>query len=128
MVRIAWWVAAVGWMALLFWASSRSVGSLPPIPVNDKVIHLLVYATLAGLLVCALRSLPSSFPLATIAMIVILWVAVYGVSDEWHQSFVPGREVSVGDWLADVTGGALVVFATWWRSRRHAVPVKSDAP
>ena len=32
--------------------------------------------------------------------------AAYGVSDEWHQSFVPLRDASIRDWLTDLLGGA----------------------
>jgi VanZ family protein len=39
--------------------------------------------------------------------------AAYGVTDEWHQSFVPGRTPDVGDWLADAVGAAAgVIVAT----------------
>ena len=30
--------------------------------------------------------------------------AVYGITDEWHQMYVPGRMPDVVDWLADVAG------------------------
>ena len=33
--------------------------------------------------------------------------ALYGATDEWHQSFVPGRDASVLDWLADLCGVTL---------------------
>ena len=33
--------------------------------------------------------------------------ALYGGSDEWHQSFVPGRSPTLGDWVADVAGVVL---------------------
>jgi VanZ family protein len=41
------------------------------------------------------------------------WLAVvaFGISDEWHQSFVPGRSADVLDVLADAAGGALGVAA-----------------
>jgi len=32
--------------------------------------------------------------------------AAYGVSDEWHQSFVPLRDASIRDWMTDLLGGA----------------------
>jgi VanZ family protein len=34
----------------------------------------------------------------------------YGISDEWHQSFVVGREVDSLDWVADTFGAALAMF------------------
>ena len=29
---------------------------------------------------------------------------LYGLSDEWHQMYVPGRMPDVADWIADVVG------------------------
>lgn len=39
--------------------------------------------------------------------------AAYGVSDEFHQSFVPGRTPDVADWMADMAGA----FAGVWLYR-----------
>ena len=42
--------------------------------------------------------------------IVCCIVACYGISDEIHQIFVPGRDASLYDWFADCTGAVLAVF------------------
>ena len=47
-------------------------------------------------------------------ILVVFICFLYGISDEVHQAFVPGREASVGDLLADVAGAAIVV-ALWLR-------------
>jgi VanZ family protein len=44
-----------------------------------------------------------------------VWLAtsiasLYGISDEFHQSFVPGRTPDVVDWLADTSGALLAVL------------------
>jgi VanZ family protein len=39
----------------------------------------------------------------------ILGAALWGCSDEIHQSTTPGRSVEIGDVLADVAGVALAV-------------------
>ena len=31
-------------------------------------------------------------------------MALYGVTDEWHQLYVPGRVSDPADWIADVVG------------------------
>jgi VanZ family protein len=43
---------------------------------------------------------------------VLAWVicACYGVTDEWHQRYVPGRFPSVDDWVADALGAAAAVI------------------
>lgn len=37
----------------------------------------------------------------------VIFCSLYGVSDEYHQSFVPGRLAETGDWLADTLGAAI---------------------
>lgn len=39
--------------------------------------------------------------------------AAYAISDEWHQSFVPGRKANWYDVLIDVSGALLL----WWLLR-----------
>jgi len=54
------------------------------------------------------------------AWLAVLIVSAFGVTDEWHQSFVPGRSCDVFDWLADTTGAALAVtlYVKWAWYRR----------
>lgn len=42
---------------------------------------------------------------------------LYGISDEYHQSFVPGRDVSALDALADGVGGFLAAQMLFWWDR-----------
>ena len=57
----------------------------------------------------------------------------YGASDEWHQSFVPGRSVDVADWIADAIGVVVgVLFYHWlrrraWRSASPVVDARTDS-
>jgi VanZ family protein len=44
------------------------------------------------------------------AVFLILTGLLWGCSDEIHQSFTPGRDVEIGDVLADTAGVALAVF------------------
>ncbi len=54
------------------------------------------------------------------ALLAVLIVSAFGVTDEWHQSFVPGRDCDVFDWLADTLGAALAVtlYVKWAWYRR----------
>jgi VanZ family protein len=51
--------------------------------------------------------------------------SAFGASDEWHQSFVPGRSAEVADWVADTAGAAcaavLYVRWTWYRRQLERV-------
>ena len=68
---------------------------------------MLVFAILGGTL--AWGNVRSGSELASILMVGV--GVLYGVLDEWHQSFVPGRVVSVADWVADIIGVVLGYFA-----------------
>lgn len=86
------------------------------IPMFDKFAHGVAYGMLAA---AALYAVPTelrrSRPKQT-ALWIILFCVAYGISDEYHQSFVPGRETSLGDLAADTVGAALVILL-WLRLR-----------
>jgi len=97
---------AVAWAGLLFWESSQA-NPFPFLPRDilsqDKLLHAVAYAVLAALSVGALaRARAGAF--ARAAAIAALLAAAYGATDEWHQSFVPGRDADPWDWAADVAG------------------------
>ncbi len=72
----------------------------------DKLWHFLEY--LGGGFLFA-RALGNTQPDHSLGQ--MIWVCVvlspffYGLTDEWHQSFVVGRTFSWGDLLADTLGG-----------------------
>ena len=55
------------------------------------------------------------------ALAALLFLAAWGVLDEWHQSFVPGRDPSAGDVVADLVGACIGVglHAAACRSTRY---------
>ena len=111
------WAAVVVWMGVIFWLSSRS--TLPQTPAKDyqSVLgHLGAYAILALLLAWAL--LADSRPLRTTLAIAWLVAICYGVTDEFHQSFVPNRNPDILDVLTDAAGAAIALAAIWWRLRQ----------
>ena len=100
--------------AVIFFASSHSQVASPGITrADDKFGHFGVYGLL-GTLVCRLGR---GWRTALASLVV---VAAYGASDEWHQSFVPGRSSDVMDWIADTTGAVLAIslYTGWPRYRR----------
>lgn len=87
----------------------------PPIPEvlefwnSDKLLHAAAYCVLAVLLLVGARARAGA--LTTGARVeAALLAALYGVSDELHQSFVPGRSMSGLDVAADALGAALGAF------------------
>ena len=81
----------------------------PPPPVNaDKIIHFIGYAPL-GALVFRAGKISGYRPLA-ITLLGMVAVVLFASLDEYTQGFVPGRNPSVLDALADITGFAIGLF------------------
>lgn len=108
---MGFWLPVLAYVSLIFAVSSQPHLQSPLTFANgDKLAHLGEYLVLGLLLVRAVRaSLRLSRPLFA-AMIVIGIVVVVGASDEFLQSFIPGRQSDILDLLADVLGGAIAQF------------------
>jgi VanZ family protein len=80
-----------------------------------KTLHVLNYAFLSWLLLCAwARSFhPISKWRGTVAMGIIFFCAIYSASDEWRQSFSNVRTSRVLDVFLD-TGGAILTQLICW--------------
>jgi VanZ family protein len=105
------WGPAVLWAATIFVLSSFSSLPPPPSAFTDKHAHFGAYGLLAVLLVWGLTDRAPARTTWTTAAAAVVLAALYGASDEWHQSFVPGREVSALDLAADAAGAAAAAVA-----------------
>lgn len=115
------WIPALAWAATIFWLSSQPALPSPHVPYFDKVAHFGAYALLGGLLAFATDR--SRLPIGVAVALGVL----YGISDEVHQGYVPGRSPDVLDWAADAAGVATACFLyTRWRSRRAAALPAAD--
>lgn len=126
--EVTWqgWKRAVGawgpvliYMVVIFVVSAQP--RLPPPPIIgpwDKLQHALVYFGfgLIGFRGAMLQPVTGRVGPYVVSL---LLGGLYGGSDEYHQSFVPGRTASGLDWLADILGvmAALAVIGIV-RSRR----------
>ena len=113
MRRLRPWLPALAWAALIFWLSAQPKLVIDLERGTDKLAHFLAYAVLGALL--ALAQTRTGWPPAAAYALGI----AYGASDEWHQSFVPGRASDAADWLADAAG-VVVAVALYQRMRRRA--------
>jgi len=75
---------------------------------QDKLIHAAAYAMMALL---AWRAWVPQFHVKQwLGVFVVAFCSLYGVSDEYHQSFIDGRDADVWDWFADTIGASLMVL------------------
>jgi VanZ family protein len=144
---LKFWLLPLAWMALIFTGSSdaksyqHSSRFVEPLlhwlfprmsqahieaihHFIRKCAHLTEYAVLAMFLWRALRqpvkneSRPWNWPAARLTLLLVM---LYAATDEFHQSFVPGRTSLVSDVLIDTAGGTIALFALWifGRWRKH---------
>ena len=124
-----YWVLSLLYMALIFVVSSWEQ---PPLPMPefewltiDKLYHFIEYAILGGLLAIAfVKAKPAVMPSKLIWLVATVLSILYGASDEWHQTFVPGRFATLADWVADVLGsiaGVLAVYLYYRSNQSSAV-------
>jgi VanZ family protein len=107
------WGPALVCAALIFYASSRSTVPVSLGGGKDKLAHFAAYSVF-GLALGYARA-RTGLPFAVAALVGFL----YALSDELHQSFVPGRAAEFGDWVADALGvlAGLAAFHLWRRRR-----------
>ena len=100
-------------MVLIFVLSSMS--RLPSLPsgVDDSVPHAFEYSVLAALLLRGLVGARRRRITFWSAWIAALLATLYGVTDELHQWFVPGRMAEVTDLAADALGAAVAAGLIW---------------
>ena len=88
----------------------------------DKLYHFIEYAILGGLLARAfVKAKPSVVPSQLIWGMAVLISILYGASDEWHQTFVPGRFATLADWVADVVGSIAGVFGVYLYYKKKGI-------
>ncbi|WP_196214039.1 VanZ family protein [Methanolobus vulcani] len=70
----------------------------------DKVAHMFLYFGLGALLHLTFKNSDHVLLRKYAAIFAVILGVIYGITDEFHQSFVPGRSSSVYDLLADGIG------------------------
>lgn len=100
------WKLAAAWALLIFILSSIPGAAFPASKLfsYDKLLHAGVYAVLGAFCFWAI---PQRWSRKAGFRVVIAGAlaTVYGLTDEFHQLFVPGRSSDMRDVLADCVGG-----------------------
>jgi VanZ family protein len=116
--KFGWWLLAFLHVGIIWAFSSRTGSEVGLPPPFDKAVHFFSFALLGFLFAKALNSPRLGFVLA----------ALYGIIDEFHQSFVPLRDANFWDWVADALGayfgsGAITVRQTQATQMKAPTPV-----
>jgi len=98
---------------IFYWSSQPSIPS--PSTLVSKLAHVAEYSMLAGLLAFAFAGSTRS------AMRAWVVATLYGVSDEVHQGFTPGRHPMVQDIVLDSAAAALCLQVLRFLAARRAV-------
>jgi hypothetical protein len=127
--RFLYWLPAFLVATVIFTLSSMpDFGALehPFLAESDKTIHGLVYGLLAVSILWALERGFGTVPVVRNIWLAAMLAALYGVTDEVHQWFVPGRMATWQDWAADAAGSVVGVWLVWllvrFRLQRRGEP------
>ena len=124
MRRFLWrWLPPLAWMGVIFFLSAQPDLPRAPGPWLDtllkKISHALAYGVLAWLYQRALRP---HLRASTVLRVASGGLAVvYALSDEYHQTFVPGRNGQLFDVMVDGAGAGGAMLLHWWLERRRAL-------
>ena len=116
------------YVLLIFFVSSRS-GITPPGPdfvMKDKLAHVAEYSILGLLLFLNIGWTVSRSRVVTFLFLFAVGASIAAL-DELLQSYIPGRHMSIFDWLADAAGiaagaGLGVVIGRW--IKRKSAPAR----
>lgn len=122
---------AVAWMGLIFFLSSLkgpagdSEGSkLLELSIaswlgglSSYFAHAFMFGALATLVQASIWSWRPGFHLRG-SIVSVVFATVYGISDEYHQSFVAGRVATASDVFADCSGASVSALVAWFITRR----------
>ncbi len=119
-----WLFALLGWAGVIFLLSSFPN---PPGPRGPEwqsyAAHTVEYAVFAFLAARFLAATWPASPPLRLALAAWMLAVLYGLSDELHQAFVPGRDASLVDVAFDAFGAAIGSgFATLTLRREGPAP------
>ena len=102
---VKFWLPILLWMGVIFYFSSLPGKDIPSLfPLQDVIFHITVYTLLAYLFSRALKNTYPKLTPARLVFLVVIFGIIYGLSDEFHQSFVAGRDASAFDLFIDTVG------------------------
>ena len=105
------WLPLIGYCVFIYIQSSYpSPEQLPAFEFSDKLLHFGAYAVMGILFYRAYQTLPLRHNIRLLVLLSMISASLYGISDEIHQSFVPYRDGSFTDAVADTFGAVCGVY------------------
>jgi len=112
---IKFWLPPLVWGIAIFSVSANTVAKVSPIYWQDFVAHksghIIEYSLLGILIYRALIN--EGVKKGEAILYAVLLCGFYGTTDEFHQSFTPGREPRVRDVLIDTIGALSGILIVW---------------
>lgn len=105
------WLPLIGYMLLIFILSSEPAPEdIPDIWNFDKLLHFSAYGVLGILWFRALKKHLGEVRNKKLLFLSFLFATFYGISNEIHQHFIPEREASIADAIANGLGAYVFPF------------------
>jgi VanZ family protein len=123
---LGYWLPPLAWMGLIFFLSAQPDLPHAPGPWLDTLLkktgHAAAYGMLAWFYLRVLRQYFSSGRILTVLRAASVGLAIiYALSDEYHQTFVPGRNGNLFDVAVDGIGACAAMWLDWWLTRRRSL-------
>ena len=127
-ILLTHWVPLIIYCVAIFIQSGQAgPENLPDVRFLDKFLHVGAYGLLGILFFRAYETLPLKNSKNLLILISIGSAALYGISDEIHQYFVPSRQADVMDVIANTIGSICgVYFYYWWKNRKDPVSLSRN--
>ena len=131
------WARVAAWCGVIYYFSSRPnyEGIVPDLETLRGILQILFRKSChlgeyAVLMVLTRRAVEGSRAAQVPGLLLFsyLFVLLYAVSDEWHQTFVFGRDGSPSDVFIDSIGAAAGYFFCQWKDRRAHEKEKNQNP
>jgi len=142
MQKFKYWIPVIMTMICIYWMSTDTLSSRSTMHIIEPILrffapslsrkeilmihgmirkaaHVIVYLILGILLFRAFRAGSHEQRLWRWALSSLAVVALYAITDEFHQSFIPTRTATLADVGINVLGGILAQFVSIVWYRRH---------
>ncbi|MFH1800127.1 MAG: VanZ family protein [Candidatus Omnitrophota bacterium] len=106
------WLPVLLWMLFIYILSSVSGKDIPdfPVPYFHKMVHFFEYSILGGLWIRAFLLRRPGAPCLKFSILAWTLTTIFAFSDEWHQTFVPGRSGKLEDVFFDMIWAVLGIL------------------